>query len=147
MPTNITLSGQNPVVIQDDASGVILRELTVPNPPGSVSGLSTGVYGAGLGAAIDWRTSTVIGRRITRGRTFVVPLAQAAYSATGSIIAGVQTNIQTAAGLYLQDLTTGGLHAVVWHRPPKGASVGGALAVVTAYLVPSTPAGLRSRRT
>jgi hypothetical protein len=82
-----------------------------------------------------------------RGATFMVPLGGTGFDATGRVSSGFVTNAANAAQTFLASLSTAGMNLVAYHRPAKGATVGGTFGPVTSVLIPSTPATLRSRRT
>lgn len=145
-PSSCTWTCFNECNIYDAATGVVQGPLPVSTPPAAIPGTGTGNYTAGAGARINWRTSTLVGRRLLRGATFVVPLSQNAYTSLGAISASFVTALGTGAATYLTAMTTAVLYPVVWHRPLKGTTVGGMTGTIFAGNVSTVPAGLRSRR-
>lgn len=146
IPTSVTWTCQGQVNVYDVASGLVQGPLVVGSLPATVTGTGGVQFGAGLGARINWKTSTLSGRRLLKGATFVVPFASAGYAASGGILAAALTAGNTAAGGYLTALTTAALYPVIWHRPPKGTHTGGVTGIVYAGIMSAVPAGLRSRR-
>lgn len=130
----------------DVASANIIGQGVVSTPPGALGGTGTGVCVAGTGIRLYWHTSTVKGRRLVRGATYLTPLVNAAYSSTNGINTTAISTVQAAGMSYVNACTTGGLVAVVYCRPAKGATTGGVAAPITAATVGATPGSLRSRR-
>ena len=134
------------VDVWDVDTGLVQGALTLGTTPAQVSGVDQFQYGAGLGARLNWHTSTVAGRHVLRGCNFIVPLGSTSYGAGGSVSATVTTALQQAGTAYIAALQTGGVYPVIWHRPKKGTQSGGVIGVVHSASVSSQPAGLRSRR-
>ena len=116
----------------------------------SVAALSavTGAGGASMAppavaALVHLNTSTFLGGRRVRGRTFVSPLADAAVTTDGVLGGSAQSELEALGASMLAALTAGDTW-VVWHRP-KGASPGYA-APITSTSVPFKLAVLTSRR-
>jgi hypothetical protein len=99
-----------------------------------------------VGARVNWKTSTLHGRRLIKGATFLVPLAGVGFGTDGSISPGLKSALDNGAASYLTAMTGATLYPVVWHRPAKGATSGGLDGIVFAGITSLTPAGLRSRR-
>lgn len=146
-PTAVSWTCQAQVNIYDSATGLVTGPLVISSIPTTVSGSASGNYGAGTGGRLNWKTSTLSGRRLLRGATFIVPFAAAGFAANGSVAAAAITAVNSAAATYLTAMTTAVLYPVVWHRPLKGTTAGGVTGIVYAGTLSATPAGLRSRRT
>src|SRR5665647_228420 len=73
----VTMQVESEVDVVDWVTGAL-----VSNQPAtgvlSVSGTATGNISAAQGVLVQWFTSTVIGRRLLRGRTFLTPSANSA---------------------------------------------------------------------
>lgn len=125
----------------DEASGEIVAfELATDRPV--ISGTTTGNFSSATGACITWMTAGVRNGRRIRGRTFLVPLASAAYDTDGTLNPTARTNIETAAQALNDDF--GGL--VVFSRPSGPGATDGQAALVTGVRVTDKTAILRSRR-
>lgn len=110
-------------------------------------------YSAASGAVITWRSNGVVAGRRARGRTFLVPLASAAYASGGDLSANTLTTISNAATALAAG--TGSPDLGVWSRPHEarvnkaGTAIPareGVWHAVTSVTVPSKVAVLRSRR-
>ena len=88
------------------------------------------------GAVVNWKTGAFTGGREIRGKTFLVPLQNAAYDANGVIAGATQSALQAAATTLFGALTG----MCVWSRTY------GAIAAVTSATVPTKIAVLTSRR-
>jgi hypothetical protein len=146
MPQDITITPQGlhqVIVVASAAPLVNLQATTVPSP---VVGTVNDKYAAGMGVRIDWKTSQVKGRRFIRGNTFIVPLANLSYAPNGSMDSAFLSTLNTAVAAMINAMTTAGLQLIVYSRPKKGTTSGGGYGPVDAWTTPSTPAGLRSRR-
>jgi hypothetical protein len=146
-PTPISWTCQAQVDIYDVASGLVQGPLIVTALPATVNGTGGSSFSAGTGGRINWKTSTLSGRRLLKGATFLVPLSATAFTSNGAVANGTVTAINTAVATYINAMTTATLYPVIWHRPKKGATVGGLTGIVTAGALSATPSGLRSRRT
>jgi hypothetical protein len=145
-PTVLTVSFSPSVQLFDPGSGLIQGYVVASTPPTNLAGVGGSSFGAGLGARINWHTSQILGRRLMRGATYLVPLASGAYASNGGVLPSFQNTVTAACTTYLNALNTATLSAVVWHRPPKKTTSGGITALITAGVVSTVPAGLRSRR-
>lgn len=146
IPASVTWSWQPQVNVIEHSSALVQAILTVPSPPANMVGTGSGNYAAGTGARVDWLTQSVHGRRFMRSSNYMVPLASLAYTATGALVAGFTTALQSGANTFLGAMSTAGLEVVAYGRPAKGTTTGGHVGLVVAAKTPSTPAGLRSRR-
>lgn len=124
----------------DTATGALTGGWTGTNGGTVAATGGSGTFASGVGARVQWTTSTVINGRRVRGSTFLVPLLGACYSSSGDLAATQRGVMQSAAtALAASDLT------VVWHRPDAGAS-NGSLVDITGAVVPTRVTTLRSRR-
>jgi hypothetical protein len=146
LPLDVTWSCNTQVDIYDSVTGAVQGPLTVNTVPSPVVGTVSGTYAAGSGARVNWKTSTLQGRRLLRGATYLVPLAGPGFTSNGSVSSGIITALNGGAGAYLTAMTSAQLYPVIWHRPLKGQHAGGVTGIVYAAVTSATPAGLRSRR-
>lgn len=140
IPSNIACIVPGTGAQYDDVTGVI--QGAWQSPSGHTS-IGTGVeyFASPVGALLRLGTQTVVGRRVLKGRVFLVPLATNAYAHGG--IGDSTLSMINAAGA---DLTTdvGDFLLKVWHRPKAGA--GGSSAFVTSITAAPQVAVLTSRR-
>lgn len=147
VPSGITLAVDNYVNRIDEKTGVVTAVDPIPTPPAAVPGAGAGGYAAPTGAVVVWRTSTVNVRRLTVGRSFLVPLTGGAYQADGTLVDATKTAIQTASQTFfttLSGLTPG--HMIVWRRPSRKGASDGAAIDATGATVNDKAQILRSRR-
>lgn len=131
----------------DEASGELVRMSSGSGvPPLMTGGAGANATPAGVGVRLNWVTGHVLNKRLMRGATFLVPLAQGAWGPSGSIASASQSRILTAALKLIDDLQVGGTPMQVYHRPAKGATTGGVAAQIDVVKVGTTPASLRTRR-
>lgn len=134
-----------PTVAEIDAeTGAQTDEHTAGTAPTVTPGTGIGVWAAATGACIQWKTSSFVGGRRLRGRTFVVPMAAAAYAADGTLADATLTSLRNAADALRNDAVGPSVKLGVWHRPVAG--VGGSFAPVTGSTVSDRVAILTSRR-
>lgn len=143
-PDGVTITIQPQVAEIDDSNGQQVDEFTVTTGGLPVPGTGAGTRSAPSGACINWRTSTFVGGRRLRGRTFLVPLSTAAYENDGTILPGSLAILRAAAVAYITDAVGPSAKPLVWHRPVGGT--GGSSAVITASGVTDKVAILTSRR-
>jgi len=146
IPANVIWSCSTQVNIYDVASGLVQGPIALSSPPANVASTSSGSYSGGAGARLNWKTSTLVGRRLIKGATFLVPVGVTGFAATGAVAPSLVTALNAAAATYLNAVTSATLYPVIWHRPKKGATVGGVTGIVFTGITSTTPAGLRSRR-
>jgi len=150
MPSDVHIKVDSQVDEIDVAKGTLIDSTTLTTPPAEVVGVQSGTYAAPSGASIRWKTATVYNGHRIQGRTFVVPLAGAAFTAGGALGPTQQTALATGAATFLTNCP----NFVVWARPKLGdptatppvADVDGATGAVTSSSVPSLATVLRSRR-
>jgi hypothetical protein len=149
---NVTVQSDVPVV--EDSTGSITAFHSAGTRTAIVGTAASAPYSAASGAVVTWRAAGVRRGRRVRGRTFVVPLANVAYEANGSLVAGAITSFGTAAGAILN--AAGGVSFGIWTRPtpvlgPDGKPTGEDLSDGEWFdcmnaTVPDKVAVLRSRR-
>jgi hypothetical protein len=112
---------------------------------GTISGSQAAApYSASTGMVITWRTAGVRNGRRVRGRTFLVPIAGAAYGNDGTIGDGDVAETLAAANALAQPWT--GISLGVWSRPSAVGATDGAWHPIVSASVPDLAAVLRSRR-
>jgi hypothetical protein len=146
IPLDIAWTWQPVVTLIESTSAQLQGYLNLSALPSPVTGVGSGNYAAGNGLRIDWRTVTINGRRQMRAANYMVPLAAAGFATNGGIASALLTSAQTWGLAFLSALGTAGMELVAYHRPAKGATVGGMFGPVVALNVPNVPSTLRSRR-
>lgn len=147
LPSAVTISFDSTVNRIDASTGVVTSVDPIPTPPSSVSMSGGTQWGAPAGAVVLWRTGTVNVRRLTVGRTFLVPLSANCYQSDGTLVDSNRTTMNNAANTLvttLAALTPG--HMIVWRRPTSKTSNNGAAIDVTGASVTDKVQILRSRR-
>lgn len=134
IPTTVELYDESTGILQDYVESGEQMTVDTTGSPSSFSGAS--------GAVVNWLTNTVSNGRRMRGRTFIVPLATAAYEQDGTLNSGTLGDLNAGAAI----LSGAGFESgfCVWSRPQGGGS--GAVGEVTGHRVPDMAAVLRSRR-
>ena len=147
LPTAVTISYDTSVNRIDASTGIVTSVDAIPTPPTNSTFSGGTSWAAPAGAVVLWRTGTVNVRRLTVGRTFLVPLSSTTYMQDGTLVDANRATINSAANTLvttLQGLTPG--HMIVWRRPSaKGASDGAAVDVTSASVTDKVQI-LRSRR-
>jgi hypothetical protein len=146
IPAGVVWSFQSYATVIEHASALIQNVVPLTSTPSNVTGTAAGTYPAGNGARINWKTSSIHGRRFMRAANYMVPLSTGAYAANGALSSGYISALTIAGNALLTALSSAALELVAYGRPPKGTDVGGHVGLVTAVQVPSQPATLRSRR-
>jgi len=126
----------------DTATGDLLDIQPLTGQANTV-GTQTAGFSAAVGACVTWNTEQIVNGRRLRGRTFLVPLASAAYQTDGTLIDTTRTSINTAASALCN--YNDNLVLSIWHRPSTGGSDGVAAEASSASVRDRT-AVLRSRR-
>lgn len=142
LPVGVNVLVQPTVEILDDATGALVDYETVATPPLVVAGASSGTYSSPSGAVINWLTSSVVGGRRLRGRTFIVPLGSAAYQNDGTLSSSALTTLNAAAAILSAAGFSSGFG--ILSRPVGGGAI--SFGEVTGHRVPDLAAVLRSRR-
>lgn len=142
LPSSVRVQVQQETEVIDETTGVLIDYGAASDPVTVVEGNGGNSYSAPSGGLVSWNTGTVVNGRRLRGRTFVVPLATAAYQEDGTLTPVAVAALEDAAEALIGDGS--GPQLVVWSRPNNGGA--GATGVVTGYRVPDLAAVLRSRR-
>jgi len=143
----ITFAIQAAVRIRDEGSGDLVGMTEANGSSPVIKGLGiSGPYPAGVGGRVNWMTGTVVGRRMLRGATFLIPADSGSYTSNGSLSATYQVNLLDSALALIDGSQSDGVPLNVYHRPLKGTNSGGILGQVSGATVGTTPASLRSRR-
>lgn len=141
LPEDVSISIRETADTLDEASGQIIGQVDF-SAPAATEGAATGGYSAASGAVVNWNTTAFVNGRRVRGRTFLVPLANAAYDANGDLGTGALSTLRESASELIT--AAGPSPLVVWSRPRGGS--GGSAHVISTSSVPDLGAILRSRR-
>lgn len=106
-----------------------------------LTGLISGVYASPAGACVNWRSGLIVAGRRVMGRSFLVPLAGAAFQNDGTLSTSALGDLQSAATNLISALAG---ELKVWSRP-RPALTGQAATVISSN-VPDKAVVLRSRR-
>jgi len=139
MPQITSWSVQPDVDVLNPASGALI-EILATTPTAQVAHGPSGNYAGGVGACATWLTAAVHGSKQLKGRTFIVPMAGAAYDSDGTLGSGTLASLRAAATTLAAVANFG-----VWGRPISGA--GGAWSAATGGTVRDQVSYLSSRRT
>ena len=146
LPNAVTITFQPTIQRITEADGTVIDEVAIGTVPSPVTGLGGANFSAPSGACITWLTADSVNGRRVKGRTFLVPLATAAYGPDGTLNDTILAEIRTAANaLVARNTADANGKLVVWHRPVNGA--GGSSHTVIAASVKDRAAMLTSRRT
>ena len=139
----VSMQVQSAVETMEATTGQLIG-VEAATPVAVLAATGTGNVLTAEGPLIQWFTAAVVGRRLLRGRTFIIPGATAQLSTVGTVLPTAVTTILAAANAYI---ATTGPSPVIWHRPVPYATGGNGLAseIVSAQ-VPLKVAVLRSRR-
>lgn len=142
MPAGVSITFPNEVDQFNTTTGEL--EGTLPTASqNAVTGVPSGNYSSAVGMCVNWTTTQIVGGRRLRGRTFLVPLAAAAYGPDGTLSDTVRTTVLTAANTFISEQNN--LVMAIWAKPnpsrPEGVS-----AQVTSVSINDKTAVLRSRR-
>lgn len=141
LPTGLTIQVPGVGDTIDDATGLINGAWNASAAPAIVTGTGVASYAGNAGSIVHWLTAGVAAGHRVRGRTFLVPLTNAAFDTQGSIATATLTTIRNAASTMI---SSGAGDFRVWHRPVGGA--GGSSHVILTSSVPDLAITLRSRR-
>jgi len=142
-PNGVTIGVDSTIPEIDETDGQIQAFWTgTPAAPATSTGGAG--YAAPVGAVVNWTTSAVRNGRLIRGRSFLVPLAQASFDDAGTINATDLTTLQDAATALRA--ASGDSRLVIFGRPTTVGGTDGVSAEVTASNVPDKAAILSSRR-
>ena len=144
LPSDVRIQVPGEGVTIDDTDGSLTGVWSAAQPaeiPGGVVPQAA----AGVGACVTWTTGGIVsgskGPRRLRGRTFLVPLANACYDTQGTLTPVAKADIE---GFIDDMLQVGGLG--IWHRPTSLAAADGTSSSVLSGTVRDKVAYLSSRR-
>lgn len=138
-----TMQVQANVETMDAQTGQLVGVVAAA-PVAAVLGTGSGTTLVAEGPLLQWLTGDVVGRRLVRGRTFVVPSASSALVTGGQVLGSFVAAALAAMATYI---ATVGPSPVIWHRPvPFSTGANGSAHEIIAAGVPLTVAVLRSRR-
>jgi hypothetical protein len=153
LPNVVRVDPITDVRLIEDTTGNLVNIFSVVGVGGVVGTGGVGVYSAPSGGCIDWLTGFVHGKHLMVGRTFVVPMIAAAYTATGGLSGATVTTLGTAAETMR---TANPAHPFgVWGRPRKAftrpdgtvrPALTGHFAPAISSRIPAKAVVLRSRR-
>lgn len=141
LPTGVTISWPSAVDVIEPTTGVLVVSTSI-TPPLTIVGSATTDYASVAGVCINWVTSGIVAGHRVGGRTFLVPLASAAFDNDGTIDTSFLSNLATSASTFLAAAP----EFVVWHRPDSIAGGGGSTHIVLAAKINDKPSILTSRR-
>jgi hypothetical protein len=139
LPDEVTISFPGEVLERNTSTGVLEAAHGI-TAPASFGGNVSGAFAAPAGARVHWNTDAIVSGRRLRGRTFIVPIATAAYDTNGTLTSTFRTALQSAANTFITSGGTANVEVSVW-SPTHGVQ-----ADVTSASVPDEAAILRSRR-
>lgn len=142
LPSSVEIDVLEEVEEYDESSGMLVGYARGTEELATIDGGNNASFAAPVGAVVHWNTNTVANGRRLRGRTFIVPMSNAAFEADGTI-RGIELDMLRDAA---ESLSGGGFESTfcVWSRPTGGGS--GAVGPVISHRVPDMAAVLRSRR-
>jgi hypothetical protein len=144
LPSAVTVTVPPSGETIDDSDGT-LTGVWSATAPAVVTGGVVPQAAAGVGACVTWNTGGIVagtkGPRRLRGRTFLVPLANACYDADGTLTAPAVTALNNF-GTSL--IAAGGFG--IWHRPTSAAAANGTSSSVLSHKLRDKVAYLSSRR-
>lgn len=141
IPNDITISLEADADVHTD-SGVLQSVVPIGTVPAPSSGGDAGKWSAASGVCINWLTPGINNGTKVRGRTFIVPLASAAYDLDGTIDSTQMLTIRGAADA----LVAGTPDLCINSRKPPDGTGSNLTSVVTSSQVSDKVAVLRSRR-
>lgn len=145
-PVTLSWGWESELAFFDDSDGEIIG-YSAATPGAAVTGDQSTAYPAPAGAAVTWNTSTVVRGRRLKGRSFIVPMAQAAFDSSGTLSSATVTNHLAAGAALIAGAAALSSPLVVWSRPgPEEDPFPGTHGVVTGVTVRDKVAVLRSRR-
>jgi len=136
IPAAVTVGFQESAQTYDE-----LGELTGDvgfTPPALVAGTGSGSFAGPVGMVVNWITGAIVSGHKVRGRSFMVPLASAAFATDGTPATTSVTTIQTAAAALIAGTPS---MVIVTQEPGLYATSN-----VISASVPDRAAVLRSRR-
>lgn len=144
LPPSVTVGVDPNVAILDETTGKMTAfgSGTVEAP---AQGTDVGNYSAVSGACINWYTDGIRNGRRVRGRAFIVPMGQSAFSSNGTLNDGKLGDWRTATAAFIAP-GVGATQLGVWSRPTKALPASGHFYPAVAFTIPDKAAVLTSRR-
>lgn len=102
LPASVSLSIDPAIEVVEPTEGQIQTVYT-GTTPAKIQGMATGNYSSASGAVVNWFTDDFVAGRRVRGRTFMVPLAAAAFDTNGTLSSGILTEMNTRAANFAAD--------------------------------------------
>lgn len=144
LPNNVRVTIQSDVPVLEPETGKLQMATTGGNFGPTIGTGGAGAYAAPVGAVVNYRTNGVRNGRRVRGRTFLVPLANTANEADGTLSSAALSTLQTASNNLLTPATARQL--VVFARPTTKGGTDGNWFPVQSARISDRVAVLRSRR-
>jgi hypothetical protein len=144
LPPLVKVTIQSDVAVVNSNDGKMVNIVTNGGFGATTGTAASGPYSAASGAVVTWNTAGVRRGRRVRGRTFLVPLANSANEADGTLAAGSITTLTTAATNLMTPASARQL--AVFARPTTKGGTDGNWFPVSSVRVPDRVAVLRSRR-
>jgi hypothetical protein len=142
LPTGVSYNCASTAQVFSDA-GVLQSEVAVTTLPTTVNGTQAGGYPGGVGAVIYWNTGAVNGGHKVRGRTFMVPMSNAAFAADGTLQTTLVAALQGAVNTFVGSGTSPCVNTRSLGKPGR---VNGTIGIISGT-VKDRSAFLRTRRT
>ena len=136
LPSVVTVTFPSGGRIIDTDSHEAVGTWVDPSPPLPVTGTGGTGYAAPTGAVVNWLTGVFNAGRELRGKTFLVPLTNAAFDIQGNIASATLTQLRSAATTLVG----------AWTDMRIYSRSTGSIGAVTTATVPDFAAVLRSRR-
>lgn len=156
LPSGLTITVPGSGDIVNTETGLLSGVWSAPGN-GAVTGSSVGNYAGPAGCVVEWLTQGIVAGRRVLGKTYIVPLAAAAFQNDGTISEAEKPTFTNAAAALVTAL---GNTFLVWSRPftpgPNNPPVGqpghkepraGTAWPVIGSRFPDMAAVMRSRRT
>lgn len=142
MPSAVSYNCQSTAQVFSDA-GVLQSEVGVGVLPATINGSGGTTYPGGVGGVIYWNTGAVNGGHKVRGRTYLVPLANAAFAGDGTLATALVSSLQTAVNTFVGSGTSPCVNTRALGKPGR---VNGTIQILSGTVKDRT-AFLRTRRT
>lgn len=142
MPDDVKITVEPEMQVIESTTGELVDVFNVEVPGAVLTGIQPGAYSAPSGAVINWSTATIRNGRRLRGRTFLVPLSGAEYSASGQLSDITRGNLQGA----VDEFATGTVTSPSIFGRPTQIGNDGVYGPITGGRVSSMVAVLKSRR-
>lgn len=133
LPDELKLDVSPVIDDYDTVTGDLVGSYVAGTAPLQVAGTSAGSYVGGAGAKVTWNTGQIRNGKRVKGSTYLVPISNGVFGATGTVGPTAVTTINLAASNLLSQLAAGGTSMAVWSRPgpPARPRAGFATEVLT----------------